>query len=479
MATYTLKFDLTPDANADGHTSTIRVYCCNQHVGDVTSAGANVAGVANWQPRSIDLTAHMTTGQPKADHYPSWHYVAGMDGGAVRHMRIESSTGGVWHDQYGGDNGNALLGVGYDGGGSAGQYEIGSYVSQAASGERVDHIIIGTDASADYPVLRIEFEQRPDTGVTRTNNDDSTITLEGKQANGSSYASLGTRRSELAGAFWANNGPVWASRSIPLGVSSYYELRWLWSGGNDGTAIRNVRLVAADGTIIGDEFLQAGWSPNDITGYDGLGPATQPSPAESPPGTMSATSDGWCHHVFEPLTPGLIMLAFELAPDEISTGGLSHRSRIECRFNGVYLGDAESLEESGGDGNFEWKLIRFNIDALWIGDGTDKFEWRYFSSSLDTAYLDAGHVRNARVETNDGILIEGDQFYPLWHGTGVVEATFGGHSGSSRVWQVRDVCTYEYVDGGTDNTYLIHNFPGDRCAVGPSRRPVVGFIGWR
>ena len=479
MATYSLKFEHAPDTNAAADTSTLRMYCCGVDLGTKVSGPANGAGgvVTNWVEQTIDLTAHMTTVQPKADHYPAWHYTAGNDASHVRKLRIESSGGDVWHDQHGGAAGHATRGVGLDGSGTSSQYNVGDYATLVGSGGRVEHKVAGTDASADYPDWRVEFEIAGDLIAGFTDDAISTLTFQVKQTPVSAYVVLGTRTSGFAGSFVRASGDrAWESRSFPLTganapasdpVATQHEVRWQWSAGGDGGNIRNVRLLRRTNVGPGDQFLRSGngWTGAHTTGVDGSGAAQQPDPATAPPGVFANTTDGWCHHYFLETNPAF-RLRLDIAPDDTATGGAGHRTRITCELNGVVVGDLESLPESGNDGVYDWVSRTLDIAAHWIGDGTDVLRWRYYRSVVTAPYSDAGHVRNVEVIDAAGALVEADQFYPLWHGA-VTLAGLSGIDSGARVSAIADVCSYVIPPtSGAASGWVTHQFPGDRCSAG-------------
>lgn len=296
--TYAITFDHAPDANPDTHTSTLTMRCCGEVMGSVTSGPANGAGgsVTNWVRQSVDITTHMTT-QPKADHYPAWAWSSGSDASYVRNLRIESSGGGSWPDQYG----TTTVSVGADGTGSALQKDPGNVTGPSlSSGSFVDHVVLGTDGGGSYPAVRLLFDIAPDTDVPGN----GVANFFRQDEPGGSWTLIRAFTTGETKPYAA--GYSWESRGVAL-PSRVYAVRYQYTSGQDSVHIRNVRLVdASDSVISYDQFVRqdVAWL-DQRTGVDGSAAAQQPDPSETPPGTFASTADGYVSHFFE--MPALVL----------------------------------------------------------------------------------------------------------------------------------------------------------------------------
>lgn len=94
-------------------------------------------------------------------------------------------------------------------------------------------------------------------------------------------------------------------------------------------------------------------------------------------------------------------LRFDLAPDNVATGGAGHQSRCRVLMNGVDLGVFESLPESGNDGVREWLTHVVDVSGL-FDPATRNRLIMLIEPPIVTPFRDTAHWRRVSIEGSDG-----------------------------------------------------------------------------
>lgn len=102
-------------------------------------------------------------------------------------------------------------------------------------------------------------------------------------------------------------------------------------------------------------------------------------------------------------------LIFDLAPDDIATGGAGHVATISVRMvvDGAetILGNQTSLPEAGNDGIREWKTVTVDVTDVFDAAADELYvRWQHVAGD------DTGYVRDLRVEDGTGLNVWWDQY---------------------------------------------------------------------